>query len=204
MKWKNTRSRGKTLGVAPLHLLTLAIKLQFGPFRRECLFYIWTILFVITVHTFAVVVISLYTRKYAILLHLAWISSKKLGFTLFLLYSHKGWTAALVCDSVYSLPDSRLSLLSIQSTVSCTSATSCNYDATITFLTAQQWTSDATTIIISCSAICTQPRPVTSLEHQGRRRIFWEWSRIFKIYPTHFCTGLRPLWLRAWLHLLYN
>jgi len=24
-----------------------------------------------------------------------------LGFTLFLLYSHEGWTAALVCDSVY-------------------------------------------------------------------------------------------------------
>jgi len=44
------------------------------------------------------------------------------------------------------------------STVNSTSATSYNYDATITFFViAQQWTSDLSTINISCSAICTQP-----------------------------------------------
>jgi len=40
-------------------------------------------------------------KKYAILLDKAWLKSQKLGFTLFLLYSHKGWSEALVCDSVY-------------------------------------------------------------------------------------------------------
>ena len=47
----------------------------------SCLFYIRTTL-LITVHNFAVVIISLHI-KYAILLHTAWINSKKLGFTLF-------------------------------------------------------------------------------------------------------------------------
>ena len=79
--------------------------ITFGPLRMRCLFYIWFTL-LITVHTFAVVIISLYIRKYAILLHVTWLNSKKLGFTLFLLYSYKGWTAALVYDSVYSLLDS--------------------------------------------------------------------------------------------------
>jgi len=41
--------------------------ITFGPLRIRCLFYIWTAL-LITVHTFAVVVISLHIRKYAILL----------------------------------------------------------------------------------------------------------------------------------------
>jgi len=79
--------------------------IAFGPLRIRCLFYIWTTL-LITVHTFAFVIISLHIRKYAILFHLAWLNSKKLSFTLFILYSLKGWTAALVCDSVYSLLDS--------------------------------------------------------------------------------------------------
>jgi len=136
------------------HFLTLAI----GPLRIRFFFYIWTAL-LITVHTFAVI-ISLHIRKCAILLHLAWLNSKKFVFTLFLLYSHKRWTAALVCDSIYSLLDSGwVYVLLSQSTVNCTPATSYNCDATITFfLTAQQWaTSDVTTINISCSAICTQP-----------------------------------------------
>ena len=64
----------------------------FGPLRLRCLFYIWTTL-LITVHTFAAVVISLHIEKYAILFHLAWLHRKNLGFTLFLVYSHKGWTA---------------------------------------------------------------------------------------------------------------
>ena len=140
------------------HFLILAI--AFGPLRIRCLFYIWTTL-LITVHTFAVFIILLYIWKYAILLHLAWLNSKKLGFTLFLLYSHKGWTATLVCDSFYSLLGSGwvyFLLYSVYSTVNCTSATSYNCDATITFfLTAQQWTSDVQSINISCSAICTQP-----------------------------------------------
>jgi len=59
-----------------------------GPLRIKCLFYIWTTS-PITVHTFAVVITPLHIWKYAVLLHLAWLSSKKLGFTLFLLYSHK-------------------------------------------------------------------------------------------------------------------
>jgi len=79
--------------------------ITFGLLQIKCLVYIWTTL-LITVHTFAVVIISLHMRKLAILLHLAWVNSKNLGFTLFLLYSHKGWTATLVCDSVYSLQDS--------------------------------------------------------------------------------------------------
>ena len=44
--------------------------ITFGPLRMRCLFYIWTTL-LITVLTFAVVIISLHIRKYAILLHLA-------------------------------------------------------------------------------------------------------------------------------------
>jgi len=44
------------------------------------------------------------------------------------------------------------------STVNCTPTTSYNYDAKLTFfLIAQYRTSDATTLNISCSAICTQP-----------------------------------------------
>ena len=51
------------------------------------------------------------------------------------------------------------SLTPMYSTVNCTSATSYNYDATITFfVVAQHWTtSDAPTIDISCSTICIQP-----------------------------------------------
>jgi len=79
--------------------------ITFDPLRIRRLFYIWTTL-LITVHTFAVVIVSLHIRKYAILFHLAWLNSKNMGFTLFSLYSHKGWIAALVCDSVYSLLDS--------------------------------------------------------------------------------------------------
>ena len=37
----------------------------------------------ITIHTLAVVIILLHIRKYAILFQLAWLTSKKLGFTLF-------------------------------------------------------------------------------------------------------------------------
>ena len=54
----------------------------FGPLYIRRLFYIWTTLF-ITVHTSAVVIISLHIRKYAILFHLAWLTSKKFGFSLF-------------------------------------------------------------------------------------------------------------------------
>ena len=75
--------------------------ITFGPLRMRCLFYIWTTL-LITVYTFAVVIISLHIRKYAILLHLTWLNSKKLAFTLFLPYSHKGWTAALAVFGLLS------------------------------------------------------------------------------------------------------
>ena len=97
-----------------------------GPLRHKYLFYIWTTL-LITVHTFAVVIISLHIRKYAVLLHLAWLNSKMLGFTLLSLYSHKGWTttAALVRCLLSTPP--------MYSTVNCTPAKSYNYDATITF-----------------------------------------------------------------------
>jgi len=129
--------------------------ITFGPLRITCLFRIWTTLLII-VDAFAVVIISLHIRKCALLLHLAWLNSKKLGFTFFLLYSHKGWTASLVCDSVYSVLDSGwlYFLLSLCSTVNCTSATSYNCNATITFfLIPQQWiTSDAITTNISFSA----------------------------------------------------
>jgi len=66
--------------------------ITFGPLRLRCLLYIWTT-FLITVHTFAVVILSLHIRKYAMLLQPAWLQTKKLGFTLFSLCSHKGWTA---------------------------------------------------------------------------------------------------------------
>ena len=77
--------------------------ITFGPLRIRCFFYIWTTL-LITIHAYAVVVISLHTRKYAVLLHMAWLNGKKLG-SQFELYSHKSWRAALVYDSVYSLLD---------------------------------------------------------------------------------------------------
>ena len=79
--------------------------ITFGLLWLRCLYYIWTTL-LITVHTFAVVIISLHIGKYAILVHLVSLNSKKLGFTLFSLYSHKGWTAnsnssplSTLCDS---------------------------------------------------------------------------------------------------------
>jgi len=74
------------------------------------------------------------------------INSKKLFFTLLLLYSHEGWTAALFSSTS-------------QFNVNYTSATSFNCDATITFLNVQQWTaSDETTVNIFYSASnCTQP-----------------------------------------------
>ena len=53
-----------------------------GPLWIRRLYYIWTTL-LLTVHTFAVVIISLHVRKYALLFHLAWLNGKKLGFTLF-------------------------------------------------------------------------------------------------------------------------
>ena len=52
----------------------------FGPLWIRRLFYAWTTL-LITIHTFAVVIL-LHIRKYAILFHLAWLTSKKLGFSL--------------------------------------------------------------------------------------------------------------------------
>jgi len=115
--------------------------ITFGPIWIRRLFYIWTTL-LITVHTFAVI-ISLHIRKCAILFHLAWLNGKKLDFTLFYFYSHKGWTAALVRSLLSTSPNSDVSI------VNCKSATSYNYDATIAFfVTAQQWTTtDATTII---------------------------------------------------------
>ena len=111
--------------------------------------------------------------KHAILLHLAWLNIKKLGFTLFLRYSHKGWTAALVCCL--------LSTTLIHSTVNCTSATSYNYDATLTFFltTEQCTTNDITTFNISCSTICTQ----TPVQLTG---LLWVWARWSKNYiMTH-------------------
>jgi len=94
--------------------------ITFGPLRIRCLFYIWTTL-LSTVHSFAVI-ISLHIRKCAILLHLTWLNSKKLDITLFLLYSHEGWTATLVCDSVYSPLDLGW-VYFLLSMIYCTSAT---------------------------------------------------------------------------------
>jgi len=48
--------------------------ITFGPLRIRCLLHIWTTL-LITIHTFAVVIILLHIWKYAILLHLAWLNS---------------------------------------------------------------------------------------------------------------------------------
>jgi len=86
------------------NFLTLAIELHLVHIRFGAS-YIWTTL-LITVHTFAVVIISLHIRKCVILLHLAWLNGKMFGFTLFSIYSHQGRTAALVCDSVYPLLNS--------------------------------------------------------------------------------------------------
>ena len=60
----------------------------FGALWIRRLFYIWTTL-LISVHTFAVVIILLNIRKYAILLHLAWLIDEKLGFILFYSISTK-------------------------------------------------------------------------------------------------------------------
>jgi len=78
-------------------------------------------------------------KKISYFAYLDWLNRKKLGSTLFLLYSHKGWTAALVCCL--------LSTTSMYSTVNCTSAISYNYDATKCIA------SDTTTLNISCSTI---------------------------------------------------
>ena len=48
--------------------------ITFGPLRIKFLFYMWTTLLT-TVHTFAVVLILLHLRKYAILLHLTWLNT---------------------------------------------------------------------------------------------------------------------------------
>jgi len=83
------------------HFLT-GNRITFGPLRMRCLPYIWTTL-LITVHTFPLVVISLRIRKYTMLLDLAWLNPKKMGFTLFIVHSYKGWTAALDrCPLYYS------------------------------------------------------------------------------------------------------
>jgi len=107
-------------------------------------------------------------KKYAILLHLAWLNSKRFGFALFLRNYHEDRTAPLVCDSVYFLLDSgwveSTCFYSACYAVNCTWATSNNCDATITFLIAQQWTTSDATTIISCSAICTKaPVQITGL-----------------------------------------
>jgi len=52
-------------------------------------------------------------------------NSKKLSFTFFLIYSHKGWTSALVCSLLSTTPSTV--------PVNCTSATSYNCDVTIAF-----------------------------------------------------------------------
>jgi len=88
------------------HFQTLAIELHLARFGLGASFTFELHSLLITAHTFAVVIISLHMRKCAILHKLAWLNSKKLGFTLFSLYFHKGWTAALVYDSVYSLLNS--------------------------------------------------------------------------------------------------
>ena len=150
-------------------------------------------------------------NEYAILLHLAWLNSKKLGFTFFLLYSHKGWTASLVCDSVYSLLDLGwfcFLLSPLYSTVNCTSATSYSCDTTITFsLTAQQWTtSDATATNISFpylhSTFCIANWPTWSLNAT-------RWSKKFhNDASTHWSKKSFPLKNKnphgTPLHVLWN
>jgi len=118
--------------------------ITFGMLQRMCLFYLWTAL-LLTVHTF-VVIISLHIGKYAILVHLVWLNRKKLGFTLFLLYSHKCCTAALVRCLLSTPP--------IYSTVNCTSAISYDYDATNCAAMNSKWRNNPNN---SCSAISRVP-----------------------------------------------
>jgi len=74
------------------------------------------------------------------------------------------------------------SLTPMYSTVNCTSATSYDYDATITFLVvAQQWTIDAPTIDISCSATSTQP-PV---QPTGLLGVWMEHGDVKNFIMTH-------------------
>ena len=75
------------------------------------------------------------------------------------------------------------------STVNCTSATSYNCDATITFfLIAQQWTtSDATPINISFSVVCSQP-PV---QLTGLLRIWMQYGDLKIFIMTHQHTEAR-------------
>jgi len=66
------------------------------------------------------------------------------------------------------------------------------------------------TPIFRHSTVCKPfaDRPVTSLGHQGGRRVFWEGLKFLKLCPTHFsrwsekfCRGsfvpCAPSWLRA-------
>jgi len=97
--------KGPVSQICVVQFSNLGNLITFGLLRLRCFYYIWTTL-LITVHTFAVVIISLHMSKYAILLHLVSLNSKKLGFTLFLLYSHKGWTAKSNSSPLSTLYDS--------------------------------------------------------------------------------------------------
>jgi len=113
--------------------------IAFGPLWIRCLLHIWTTL-LITVNTFAVVIISLHIRKNDILLPLAWLNNIKFDFTFFLFYSQKGWTAALGCDSVFSLLDSGSSLLSTRSTLLWTAHWQHRITMRQQYRSPQQWT----------------------------------------------------------------
>jgi len=63
------------------HFLTLTVEVHLVRCGLDASFTFSTTL-LITVHTFAVVIISLHIRKYAILFHLAWLTSKNVGFSL--------------------------------------------------------------------------------------------------------------------------
>jgi len=140
------RQKAPTSQTCVFHFLILTIELHLVRFEGGAS-YLWTKLRII-LHTFAVVSISLHIRKYAILLHLAWLNSKKLGFTLFLLYSL--WLSLLSARFRLSLLFSTISLLSA---VNCTTATSYNYDATITFLIEQQVTQQLSIFLFPLSAV---------------------------------------------------
>jgi len=82
------RSSGKKnmyLKYVSSHFLILAIELHLVCFGSGASFmFELHCSFVITAYTFSVVIISLHIWKYAILLCLAWLTNKRLGFTLWL------------------------------------------------------------------------------------------------------------------------
>jgi len=116
----------------------------------------------VTVHTLAVIIITLHIRKCVIFLHLTWLNNKKLVSRCFYFFLQRLNSGSSLWLSL--LPNRlRLSLLSTQPTPLWTAHR--QHHTIVMQQYAQLWTTNnAATLNIYCSAICTQtPVKLTSL-----------------------------------------